>query len=101
MWPSDRTVVDILNAAEGASEDEVIQCLVYFWKERGLQPGTRNGPRSWAWFKTIVQEYFAKKRERDEVANPCGYHDWAERNESREEREKFNHMTGAIELPGQ
>jgi len=97
--PSDRTVVDILDAAGGATEAEVVACLTYLRNERGLCPGTKNGPQTWNWFQTVVSDYFNSKRARDEVANPCGYHDWAERNESREERERFKEMTGAIELP--
>lgn len=97
--PSHRTVVDILQAAGGASEHEVIECLAYLWNERGLRPGTKNGPETWSWFKTVLLDHFARRREREEVANPCGYADWEERNESRAEREQFERMTNAIELP--
>lgn len=99
--PSDRTAVDILHVAGGASEAEVVGCLAYLWNERGLRPGTEHGPETWAWFKTTVQDYFTQKHARDEVANPCGYAEWQERNEAKEEREQFECMAAAIELPGE
>jgi hypothetical protein len=83
IYPKDRQVVDVLDAAEGATEEEVIQCLQYLYNERGLKPGTLHGPRSFAWFKTVVGDYFTKKREREGAANPCGYHEWEDRNATR------------------
>ena len=65
--PSARLVVDIMNAAGGASEDEVIACLRYLREERGLRPGAKNGPRHYSWFKPVVEDYFAQKRDRDLV----------------------------------
>lgn len=97
--PSGRTVVDILHAAGGASESEVVECLAYLWNERGLRPGRKNGPETWSWFQTVVMDYFAHNRERAEVANPCGYHEWADRNESKADREERDRMTAAIEIP--
>jgi hypothetical protein len=41
-----------MDAARGASDEEVIACLSYLYNERGLKPGIRNGPRSFAWFVT-------------------------------------------------
>jgi len=67
VCPSDRHVVDVMDAAAGASEDEVIQCLRYLKEGRGLRPGTRHGPRSFAWFKTVVADYFQEKRNRGMV----------------------------------
>jgi hypothetical protein len=65
--PSARLVVDIMNAAGGAPEDEVIACLRYLREERGLRPGTKNGPRHFSWFKTVLTEYFSQKRDREFV----------------------------------
>jgi len=45
VYPSDRLVVDVMNAAAAATEEEVIQCLRYLKDERGLRPGTKHGPR--------------------------------------------------------
>src|SRR5690242_17789688 len=35
VYPSDRVVADIINAAQPASEQEVIDCLRYLYEERG------------------------------------------------------------------
>jgi hypothetical protein len=32
-----------------------------------LSPGTRRGPRTFSWFKTVVDEYFEQKRNREVV----------------------------------
>ena len=98
-YPSDRIVVDILDAAGTHDEQDVIAALSYLYQERGLKPFTKNGPRSFAWFKTVLQDHFAKKRDRESAANPCGYHEWQERNEALLSREQFTAMTNAIELP--
>lgn len=81
LYPTDRLVVDVMNAGAGASEQEVIQCLRYLYFERGLQPGTKNGPRHWSWFVTTVQDYFERDRERWESANPSGFAEWEDRND--------------------
>jgi Helix-turn-helix domain len=65
--PSARLVVDVMDAAGGASEDEVIRCLRYLREERGLRPGAKNGPHHFSWFKPVVADYFAQKRDRDLV----------------------------------
>jgi hypothetical protein len=65
--PSARLVVDVMDSAGGASEDEVIRCLRYLREERGLRPGAKNGPRHLSWFKTVVADYFAQKRDRELV----------------------------------
>jgi hypothetical protein len=61
-----------MNAARtarlGTTEQEVVACLQYLRDERGLKPGTTNGPHHWAWFPTTVWDYFDKLRTRDEVA---------------------------------
>jgi hypothetical protein len=62
--PSDREVVDILDAAQPATEQEVVECLRYLYEERGLRPGTRNGPRHYSWFQPVIAEYFQNKRDR-------------------------------------
>ena len=98
-YPSDRIVVDILDAAGTYDEQEVVAALQYLYQERGLKPFTRNGPRSFAWFKTVLQEHFTKKRDRESAANPCGYHEWEERNETLLSKAQFDAMTNAIELP--
>lgn len=82
-YPTDRMVVEIVDAAGTSDEQELIGVLNYLYRERGLKPFTRNGPRSFAWFKTVLQDHFTKKRERESAANPSGYHEWEERNETR------------------
>jgi hypothetical protein len=98
LYPSDRIVVEVMHAAGGATEQEVMACLKYLYNERGLQPGTRNGPRHWSWFPTVVADYFGRKREREEAANPSGYYEWKDRNLIRAEREELERMTEAIEI---
>jgi len=44
ITPTARLVVDIMDAAGGHSEDEVIACLRYLREERGLRPGVKMGP---------------------------------------------------------
>jgi hypothetical protein len=56
-----------MDAAGGHSEDEVIACLRYLREERGLRPGTKRGPRHFSWFKTVVADHFAQKRDRELV----------------------------------
>ena len=65
IYPSPRLVVDIMDAAGRRSEDEVIACLCYLREERGLRPGTKNGPRHFSWFKTVVADYFTQKQDRE------------------------------------
>ena len=72
VYPSDRNVVDVMDAAAGATEAEVVQCLRYLHEERGLRPGTKYGPRHFSWFKTVVADYFLQKRDREFVINPSG-----------------------------
>lgn len=70
VYGSDRQVVDIMDGAEGATEEEVIRCLRYLYHERGLKPGTKNGPRHFSWFRTAVRDYFRQKR-RFQEAEPA------------------------------
>ena len=100
-YPSDRTVVDIMDAAGTHDEREVIAALNYLYGERGLKPFTKNGPHSFAWFKTVLQDHFEKRRRREEAANPSGFYEWQERNETRLAQAEFDSMTDAIELPDQ
>ena len=79
-YPTDMLVVEVMNAAGGATEMEVIKCLEFFYKERALRPGVRGGPRTFRWFVTVVQDYFTRKSEREEAANPCGHAAREERN---------------------
>jgi hypothetical protein len=95
-YPNDRMVVDILDAAGTYDEQEVIEALNYLYRERGLKPFTEHGPRSFAWFKTVLQDYFTKKRDRESAANPSGYHEWEDRNEAKLSRSEFEAMTNAF-----
>jgi hypothetical protein len=70
-YPTDTKVVEILDAAGGESEDAVCQALGYLFNERGLRPGSRNGPRSWSWFPVTIGEHFRKLRDRDKPASPA------------------------------
>jgi hypothetical protein len=63
-YPTERLVVNVIDAAGGGSEDEVLRCLSYFREQRGLKPGTKNGPRRFSWFPVVVGEYFQRQRER-------------------------------------
>jgi len=97
-YPSDRTVVEILEAAGTFDEQEVIESLNYLLHERGLKPFTQHGPNSFAWFKTVLQDHFRKKRDRESAANPCGYYEWEGRNENRLSRMQFQAMTEILEV---
>ena len=95
VYPSYRVVVDIVDATEGASEDEIINCLNYLRNERGLRPGSKNGPQHFSWFKTVVADYFVKKRNREFVINPArGAHKPS--NSSGLSRLEFDRMTEAF-----
>jgi hypothetical protein len=72
VYPADRVVVDVMDAAGGATEDAVLECMRYLREERGLRPGRKNGPRHFAWFKTVVADYFGQKRDRDLVTGNSG-----------------------------
>jgi hypothetical protein len=69
-YPNHRQVVDIMDAAAGATEDAVLKCLSYLYNERKLRPGTRNGPRHFSWFVTVVGDYFRQRLARKEIADP-------------------------------
>jgi hypothetical protein len=99
VYPPDRLVVDVMVAAGGATEEEVIQCLEYLLTERGLRPSTRYGPRHFSWFKTVVAEYFQQKCNREMVFAPANV-DWAQRNGSGFSQQEFDSMTDAIEVDG-
>jgi hypothetical protein len=86
--PSDRVVADIKEAGMGAPEAHIVGWLRQLYSERGLKPGTRHGPRSWAWFKTAVAGEAAKWAARNEVTG-CGTDPGA-----------FDRMTAAIEVTG-
>jgi hypothetical protein len=91
IYPTDRAVVDVIDAAGGATEDAVLECLRYLREKRGLRPGRKNGPRHFAWFKTVVADYFTQKRDRDLVTgNGTSYPPgWA--------GDQFDAITGALE----
>jgi hypothetical protein len=96
--PTDRLVVEVMDAANGEVEDAVIACLSYLCKERGLRPGTEYGPRLWSWFPIVIQDYFERIEARRDAAHPEGYREWADRNDAKQQQ-KFDEMTSAIELP--
>ena len=91
IYASTRLVVDIMDAAGGASEEAVLGCLRYLRQERGLRPGTKRGPRHFSWFKTVVADYFAQKRDQEFVAGNAGGHP------PTLSSEEFDLMTGALE----
>jgi len=97
IFPSERHVVDVMNAAHGATEDEVIRCLGYLREERGLKPGTRNGPRSFQWFRTVIDGHFRSQRERQESANPMQGCEARDPSAWRLSDEEFQEITAAIE----
>jgi hypothetical protein len=97
IYPTDRHVVDVMDAARGASEEGVIACLKYLHHDRGLKPGTKNGPRSFAWFPAVVQDYFSKREQREEIANPSGFNEWADGNEAGTlSRDQFDALTDSF-----
>jgi len=103
-YPNDRQVVDIMDAAAGATEDTVFKCLSYLYNERKLRPGTRNGPRHFSWFVTVVGDYFWQKRAREEIADP-GCHAGSAAREERVERHRFRQddrsvLIGGLEVNG-
>ena len=77
VYPPDRLVVDVMDAAGGSTEQEGIACLNYLLVERGLKPWTQAGPHYFAWFKTTVAEYFYQKTGREQVFKPTD--DWDHR----------------------
>jgi hypothetical protein len=99
-YPSDRIVVDVMDAAGTHDEQEVVEALNYLHDARGLKPLTKHGPRSFAWFMTALQDHFRKKRDRESAANPCGYAEWEGRNETRLSKAQFEAMTEPIEVCG-
>jgi hypothetical protein len=90
--PTDRIVVDVMHAARGASEQEVIEWLKYLRNERGLRPGTKNGPRTFRWFATTVGEHFYRNR-----ANELVYADDPAKRPPIS-KDVFDELTGAIEI---
>lgn len=97
VYPSDRHVVDVMDASGGATEDEVVQCLRYLRDERRLLPGTRHGPRFFSWFKTAVADYFRQQRDGEMVYVPPDV-DWDCRNGPGLSKSQFDSMTDAIEV---
>jgi hypothetical protein len=96
VYPKDRHVVDVMDAADGTTEEEVLRCLKFVHDERGLKPGTMNGPRHFSWFPTVVRDYFRQRREREEAANPIGYQAWEDRNDVGLSQSEFDSMTEAF-----
>ena len=87
--PTLRHVVDVMDAAAGATEDEVLRCLFYLREERGLKPMTRNGPRHFSWFPVVVDEYFQRQRERQLPSRAT---------DVQFSQDRFDSMTAAIEI---
>ena len=100
IYPTDRQVVDVIDAAEGATEDQVIQCLRYLYHDRRLQPGTGNGPRHFSWFPTVVGDYFQRKRAREHVSHPVTSPAAAQRHQADFGQEQVDAMTEALEVDG-
>jgi len=92
VYPKPRHVVDVMDAAAGATENEVLHCLSYLRDERGLKPGTRSGPRHFSWFPTVVGDYFRQQRERQQAADPAAVADVGF------SQPEFDAMTDAIEI---
>ena len=72
-----------MDAAGTHDEREVVAALNYLYRERGLKPFTKHGPRSFAWFMTVLQDYFTKKQDRESAARPGGYAERDGRNDKR------------------
>lgn len=81
QYPSDMTVVEIMDKSNGASEEEVIACVAHQYNDRGLRPGFESAPESFSWFITTVQNYFRDRENREERSNPTDYPGWESRNE--------------------
>ena len=94
IYPTDRLVVDVMAAANGASEDDVLECLRYLRNERGLRPGTKQGPHKFAWFKTVVGDYFNQKSSREMMYAPAR----APGATNALDKDEFDSMTDAIEI---
>ena len=80
--PTDRQVVDVVEAAGSVSETDILEALRYLYEERGLRPGTKNGPRHYKWFVSVIEDHFTKREQRREMANPVGFHEWEDRNQA-------------------
>jgi hypothetical protein len=100
VYPSDRQVVDVMDAAKGATEPEVIHCLRYLYNERGLRPGTKHGPRHFSWFKTVVADYFLQRRDREFVTNPPLSSAEEDRCRAGLSQADFDAMTAAFQIDG-
>jgi len=101
IYPRDRHVVEVMDAAQGATEPDVIECLRYLRDERGLLPGTKGGPRHFSWFPTVVGDYFSKKRQRNQAAAHLSSSDRPSGNQIGLSGAVFDSMTEAIEIPAQ
>jgi hypothetical protein len=99
VYPPARLVVDVMDAAGGATEEQVVRCLHYLRDERGLQPGTRHGPRSFGWFKSVVADYFQQKHNREMIYAPPEA-DWDLRNGPGLSQQDLDSMTDAIDVSG-
>jgi hypothetical protein len=99
VYPSDRQVVDVMDSAAGATEEEVIQCLRYLKDERGLRPGAKHGPHHFSWFKTVVADYFQQKRNQQIGFSPPVV-EWEQRNGRDLSKAEFDSMTEALDGAG-
>jgi hypothetical protein len=96
VYPGDRLVVEVMDSAAGATEDEVVRCLKFLREERGLRPGTKDGPHHFSWFRTLVADYFQQKRARETVYGPPDAGS-DRRNGSGLSQDDFDSMTDALD----
>jgi hypothetical protein len=67
-----------LEAADGNSLRDVVEILRYKCVNRGLDPGTSNGPKGWGWFPTVLANEIRARREQLAASQePTGKH-WSE-----------------------
>jgi hypothetical protein len=95
VLPTDNQVVGIVEASGWKEEDEIIAVLNHLYHDRGLKPGTRNGPRHYAWFETVIQDYFDQRDRRFEAANPSSYEQGDSHNLAREKNKRVTRMDAA------
>ena len=55
-YPSDVTTAEIVHAAKFKDEKWIVDELLHLHNVRHLYWGTENGPRSFLWFKTVLEE---------------------------------------------
>ena len=58
-----------LQAADGTSLRDIGEILRYKCVNRGLDPGTRNGPQGWGWFPKVIETEVRARREQEAASN--------------------------------